>query len=303
MSFMPTPRPAGPFCLRLVLHDGEPLGLREACSPTSPLRVVAGPAEGRERILARLPRPGCVVYILTGRGHDGAPLAYVGSTTAPPERLTAHARDPARRRLTQIHVLASTSTLFSAVHAAALERALVLTIEGLGAARVLRGPLPPHHPVDPGERFTLEALLHDARRLLVGALCPALMPLPGEHPDPGEPFLRSGYTLAIPAGIVDMPGARVFALREGGEIIARAVVSGRWRVLLAGSRLRATDAPGVQPCISRKRKVLIRARVLAPDPARPGWLVARRPFAVPSLTNLARIVGGDNRPGRRWEAL
>lgn len=109
--------------------------------------------------------------------------------------------------------------------------------------------------------------------------------------------VKTGYETALPPGLTERAGARLYEL-AWERVSALATVVGSWTVLHAGSTVDPVDRSGIQGCIAAKRMHMLEHGVLQRLPS--GLLRFTCDTAVPSLVNAIRIVTGTNEREHHW---
>jgi hypothetical protein len=304
---------------------GNPAGARLVTSPASCLMVGVAPIFEAAHLFAVPEFQHSVCYSLAhhGRLEDlgvsevDAPQVKVGETIRMPGRFADHRTQPPLPIEDILLIGSRDRTSFGRDEVVALQEVLTEWAVRAGRHQVTGAP-PTKSWLRQVNPELIERWLADLRPMLVSAgwmvfeprgalLLPrgrtveapardaAAQSLPPAAPLPAVP---SGFTTSFPPELLAHPGARRYRLHFQGAT-ARVCEVEDWTILEKGSLVRRHDRSGIQPCLARKRNQLIEQGYLRRT-GRKGLLRLIQDIALPSLTNAARVVTGDNVPWTRW---
>lgn len=257
--------------------------------------------------------PSC--YALVGDtclmfGPHRVPGTHVGRTGQPPARVRQHRNTPpldAMRAIAIISIDNGRGLLLD--EAAALEQALHLAATAAGSHEVVSKP-PRDRGLSPGVLTRVNRWVEILRWMLVVARCSILeprrdhagRPFQGDDNGPEAEALppTAGWTRILPKRLLDRPDVQRFRL-ERDEVRASALIVDGWCVLEKGSQVRAEEIPSIQEGLRNKRRQLREAGVLRPLPGRNDVWVCTDRIVVPSLTNLTRLLLGNNAGPALWQ--
>ncbi|MFC4174032.1 hypothetical protein ACFOYU_18585 [Microvirga sp. GCM10011540] len=318
---MSTPTPFRPACdetdeLVIERHAREPAVWIVHHRET---RLIVGTAPwSRARVLlsrSEFQHPSC--YALVGDTdvlQDGRGVAgtHIGRTGRPPARARQHRHAPPLAGMSTLTVISLDSGRGLLLEeAAALEQALHEAAAAAGSHQVV-SRAPRDRGLSPGVVTRVQRWLDTLRWMLPVARCDILeagrraAPRPGARAEP-EPEAAGlppsmGWTTRLPQGLLARADVRRFRL-ERGEIRATALVVDGWCILEEGSHARAGEIASLQAGLRNKRHALRRAGILEPVPGRQDLWVATARVGVPSLTNLTRLILGNNARHQVWQQV
>ncbi|GEO14958.1 hypothetical protein [Microvirga aerophila] len=321
---MPLPNP---FLLGLeeteeLIVERNPLEPRITTVFHRETRLIAGvaPWELAPSLLrqARFQNPS--VYAITG--YDNLPLGprnipgvHLGRTGRPPVRLRQHRNAPPLQDMRAIAVISiNDGKGFHMEEAAAMERLLHMAAAE-GPYRVV-SRAPNDRRLTPGVITRAAHWLEVLRWMLSVGRCDVLEPQDDvaaawpvddrrDRPAREEMVLPPGmgWTTELPRDLLTRPDVQRYRL-DVDEVSATALVIDGWHILERGSRARANEPGYIQEGLRAKREALLQEGVFRPVRGREGdlWEVARD-VSVPSLTNMVRMVLGNNAPAGLWQQV
>ncbi|RDI58570.1 hypothetical protein [Microvirga subterranea] len=284
-------------------------------------RLVVGTAPWRStrQLLRRsaFQHPSC--YALVGKaslrpGAPPVPGTHVGRTGRPPARVRQHRNAPPLASLRAITLISiDNGRGLGLEEAAALEQALHEEVASAGShALVSRAPR--DRGLSPGVVTRVNRWLEILRWMLPVAQCLILEPesngvglddgRPGDVLPAAEGMAPPiiGWTRDVPKALLHRPDVQRFRLERGG-VEASAVLVDGWCILEKGSRARAGEISSIQAGLRNKRNELRKAGVLKRVRGRKDVLVATDHVGVPSLTNLTRLLLGNNAGPALWQPV
>ncbi len=288
----------------------DPGGPRVISSPTSALVVGVAPVSDTKPLTTRphFAREGGYACLAHGDREVAGLQLRPGETVDLPRRIAEHRVFPPCS-IEQVLLVGSADPAFSPLGkdgTLAIQWLLYNLAEYAGRA-VLHGGSPPFPLLLDRAPQTLARWSADLRPLLTAAGTAAFVPLgPVLGPVVVQPeeetfrAVKSGYETVLPPGLTEAEGAQRYEL-AWGQVTARATIVGHWTVVHAGSTADPIDRSGIQACIAAKRRHMLEAGVLRRT--RTGLLRFTCDVAVPSLTNLVRVLTGTNEPGDHWRQI
>ncbi|MFD0463366.1 hypothetical protein ACFQY9_17490 [Microvirga aerilata] len=316
---MPGPADAGEAAHR------HPAGARLVTSPASCLMVGVAPVFEAAHLFAVPEFQGPTCY---GLAHHGmladlgvaeidAPQLRVGETIRMPGRYADHRTQPPLPIEDVLLIGSRDRDSFGRDEVVALQEVLTELASAAGRYQVTGAP-PTRSWLRQVNPALVERWLADLRPMLVSAgwmvfepRGPLLLPRGrafeaptrevAAEPQPSAgspPAVPSGFTTAFPPELLAQAEARRYRLHHQGAT-ARVCVVEDWTILEKGSLVRRRDRSGIQLCLARKRNQLIGQGLLRRT-RRKGLLRLTQDIALPSLTNAARVVTGDNVPRTLW---
>lgn len=285
----------------------HPGGARVVSSPVSGLVIGVAPV-GETGALTELPhfaQGGGYVCLSPGSIEVPALALRAGETVDLPRRIAEHLALPPCP-VEHLVLVGSADPVFSPLdkgETLALQWLLHRLAERAGRA-VLHGAPPPRPLLLDRDPRVLACWSSNLRPMLSATGTPAFVPLgrvvapvPEVSDDEAFRAVKTGYATALPSGLTERDGARLYEL--GWERVrALVTVVGHWTVLHAGSTVDPTDRSGIQGCIAAKRRHMLERGVLQRTST--GLLRFTCDTAVPSLTNAIRVVTGTNERRHHW---
>lgn len=284
-------------------------------------RLVVGTAPWRtaRQLLRRsaFQHPSCYALVGDAEPQPAArlvPGTHVGRTGRPPARVRQHRNTPPLENLRTITIISiDNGRGLGLEEAAALEQALHEEANAAGSHAVV-SKAPRDRGLSPGVVTRVNRWLEVLRWMLPVAQCLILEPGPdhGEVregvPDNallaadgmGPPIM--GWTRDVPRTLLERPDVQRFRL-ERGVVRASAVLIDGWCILEKGSQARAGENASIQKGLRNKRKELREAGVLKRVRGRKDVLVTTDHVGVPSLTNLTRLLLGNNAGPALWQPV
>jgi len=315
----------------LVEHlDTDPLGVRMATIPGSPVVVLAAPWTRRRELAAGIDGLTVAAYVLAGPVDlEGVSWrVYAGESADFPERLARHARDPAKAFVNTLFVITSRASTFGKIHVQGLQFLVDRQLEQAGRAHILRGVRPSRPPLDPGDWTQLEEMLSNVNLALITLGCRLLEPARPAHcvearpPEPLEeaPAAPTTAFAGQETYAVEHEPAQAQGEEDGRTSLAGPIEPrrlqlehrGLWAHALAldgsvtikaGSDVRIGAYGTMAESIVQARRVCCDERALVAVPGDNSRWRLVRDVTVGSQTFAARFVTGCHLDGRVWQPL